>query len=135
MNGINIQAVTPQRWSPGFSPTHVGLQGGWSPAPLPKGPSRIEETLGIAMASDPVVAPLGQTAGERAMAAGTVAILTLPALATAYVGFRLGSKDEGFPKILGYVVGTLASLGVLAGLLGMVGAVALPGMAGAGQPK
>jgi hypothetical protein len=87
------------------------------------------------MASDPVVAPLGQTAGQRAVAAGTVAMFTLPALATAYVGFRLGSKDEGFPQVLGYVVGTLASLGVLAGLLGMIGVVALPGMAGAEQPK
>lgn len=125
MNGISIQSVTPQKWSPGFSPKHVSLQGSWKPAPLPKGPGgvsgQIAQTLGIAMSPD---IALGQ-AGTKALAAGTIALLTLPALATAYVGFRLGTKDEGFPAILGYLVGSLASLGVLAGLLAMIG-VAVP---------
>lgn len=104
----------------------VGMRGAYRPPPLPVGPSdKIRETLGIAMSSNPDIV-LGQEAGARALAAGTVALFTLPALATAYVGFRLGTLDKGFPSILGYVVGTLASLGVLAGLLGMVGAVALP---------
>lgn len=135
MNGIVIQSVQPQKWSPGFAPKAVGLHGGWSPAPLPQGPSeKIQETLGIAMASDPDLA-LGQ-AGARAMAAGTIALLTLPAAATAYVGYRLGTLDKGFPSILGYVVGTVGALGVLAGLLGMLGAITLPtGMAGATQPR
>lgn len=125
MDRVAIQSVQPRNWSPGFTPMPVGMRGAYRPPPLPVGPSdKIQETLGIAMASSPDAA-LGQI-GERAFAASTVALLTLPALATAYVGFRLGTLDKGFPSILGYVVGTLASLGVLAGVLGIVGAVALP---------
>lgn len=129
MNGISIKSITPQRWSPGFTPQSVSLHGGWTPAPLPMGPeeripAKMAETLGIAMAVDPDAA-LGQ-AGAKAVAATTVALITLPAVLTAYVGFRLGTKDKGLPSILGYVVGTVASLGVLAGLLAIVGVVALP---------
>ena len=134
MNGISIKSVTPQRWSPGFTPQSVNLHGGWAPAPLPMGPEervpgKMAETLGIAMAVDPDAA-LGQ-AGAKAVAATTVALITLPAVLTAYVGFRLGTKDKGLPSILGYVVGTVASLGVLAGLLALVGVVALPMPSGA----
>lgn len=135
MSGFAIKSITPQKWAPSFSPKAVGLHGGWSPATLPQGPAdKIQETLGIAMASDPDVA-LGQAAA-RAMAAGSIALLTVPSAAVAYVGYRLGTLDKGFPSILGYIVGTVGALGVLAGVLGMLGAIALPtGMAGETQSR
>lgn len=122
---MNFQSVSLQKYSPTYSPRAVSFAGGWKPPPLPMGPVE-QQTLGIAMAANPNIA-LAQGVGARLFGAGTAAILTLPAAATAYVGFSYGSMAKGFPSILGYLVGTFGALGVLAGLLSVVGVMTLPG--------
>jgi hypothetical protein len=61
-------------------------------------------------------------------AGATVALVSLmiPAVASSYVGFRLGSIDKGLPQVLGYVVGVLGGLGAFGLLLTTAGVLALP---------
>jgi hypothetical protein len=75
-----------------------------------------------------VAADLGQV-GPGTVKAVTLGALLLPttlAAATAYVGFRLGSKDEGIPSIVGYIVGALGGITALMGILAMLGVAVTP---------
>ncbi len=102
-----------QAWRPALSgPVQANKVGPWRPARLPFNPNLRYPNL-------------GQVAG-RALAIGTLLVPTAIAAATAYVGFRLGSKDEGIPSVLGYVVGSLGVLGTLAGLLASLGVAIFP---------
>jgi hypothetical protein len=96
----------------GPMPAHQRMP--WKPTPLPRNPA--------------LDANLGQV-GEGTVKAVTLGALLLPtavAAATAYVGFRLGSKDEGFPSVLGYVVGALGGISAIMGLLAMLGVAVTP---------
>jgi hypothetical protein len=63
---------------------------------------------------------------QKGAAAVVMLVPTALAGAVAYVGFRAGSRDKGFPQVLGYGVGVLGGLGVLAGFLSVLGIVTLP---------
>jgi hypothetical protein len=96
----------------GPMPAHQRMP--WKPTPLPHNPA--------------LDANLGQV-GEGTVKAVTLGALLLPttlAAAVAYVGFRLGSKDEGVPSILGYVVGALGGISALMGILAMLGVAVTP---------
>lgn len=96
----------------GPMPAHQRMP--WKPVPLPHNPA--------------LDANLGQV-GPGTVKAVTLGALLLPtalAAATAYVGFRLGSKDEGVPSILGYVVGALGGISAIMGLLAMLGVAVTP---------
>lgn len=70
---------------------------------------------------------LGQNEAKvKTFIAGAMLIPLALSAATAYVGFRLGSKDEGFPSFLGYGVGVLGALGALTSLLVTLGVIATP---------
>lgn len=80
----------------------------------------------------PVVLPpnpnLGQV-GEgtvKTMAIGALLLPTVAAAAVSFVGFRLGSKDDGWESILGYIVGALGGLSALMGVLAMLGVAVTP---------
>lgn len=102
-----------------ISPTQVRLSG-YGPRqmtlPLPRWePAKLPSSLGQPLPQ----MPTGQQI--KAAAAGFLVVPTLLAGLTSYVGFRLGSEDEGIPSVLGYVVGTLAGLAALSGLLMTIG--------------
>lgn len=67
-------------------------------------------------------------------AASAMLIPTSIAAATAYVGFRLGSKDHGIPSILGYAVGVVGGLATIGFLLATVGIVSLGPILRPAQP-
>jgi hypothetical protein len=65
---------------------------------------------------------LGQTEGEvKAVVTSAMLVPLAISAAVSYVGFRLGSKDEGFPAFMGYGVGILGALGGLSSLMVMLG--------------
>lgn len=100
----------------GPMPAHQRMP--WKPTPLPHNPA-LDANLN---------AHLGQV-GPGTVKAVTLGALLLPtalAAATAYVGFKLGSKDEGFPSVLGYVVGALGGISALMGILAMLGVAVTP---------
>lgn len=132
MNGIAISPVQPMGWRPTLSPMPVGLRGGWRPAPLPAGPGN-NEFLGVNIPPE-IVNSLGQGGSLKAAAAGVVLVPTALAALTSFVGFRLGTKDEGFPSFLGYALGALGAISALVGLLMVVGIVALPSLPEAAAP-
>lgn len=82
----------------------------WKPVELPKNPS------------------LGDGEGKvKAIALGALLLPTAAAAAVSFLGFRTGTRDEeGWVSILGYVVGTLAGLSALMGLLAMLGVAVTP---------
>jgi hypothetical protein len=99
-----------QTGRPGALQAHQRLP--WKPVELPRNPNLT----------------LGQ-AGEgtiKAVALGALLLPTAAAAAVSYVGFRLGSKDEGWASILGYVVGALGAVSALMGLLAMTGVAVTP---------
>ena len=77
---------------------------------------------------------LGQEAAAKAIGIGVIALPTALAAATAYVGFRLGSKDQGFPMILGYIVGLAGGIAAFWGLLAMIGVATVPMAPGRFEP-
>jgi hypothetical protein len=85
-----------------MSSTHVPLAGrgyGLGAMPLPRWePARLAQAPTLPL-------PSGQEI--KSIAASFFAVPTILAALTSYVGFRLGSKDEGVPAVLGYAVGTL----------------------------
>jgi hypothetical protein len=62
----------------------------------------------------------------KAVALGALLLPTAAAAAVSYVGFRLGSKDDGWASILGYVVGALGAVTALMGVLAMTGVAVVP---------
>lgn len=82
----------------------------WKPTPLPHNPDL----------------ELGQAGAVKAATLGALLLPTAVAAAVAYVGFRLGSKDEGFESILGYIVGALGGISAVMGLLAMLGVAVTP---------
>lgn len=75
----------------------------------------------------PPVPRLAQTEAQiKTIAAGFTLVPTVLFAATSYVGFRLGTKDEGFPAVLGYTIGGLSALGALASLLITIGVINAP---------
>ena len=122
--GLAINPVQPRNWRPGWTPQAVGLRGGWRPEPLPVGPVDIDRQL-----SESVIPGLDHELGQaspRALATGMVLVPTLIAGVMSYVGFRLGSKDQGFPAFLGNMVGALSGIAALVGLLAAVGVATIP---------
>jgi hypothetical protein len=104
-------------WKAGMAgpmPAHQRMP--WKPVPLPHNPAL------------DVDVQLGQvTPGAvKAVAFSALIPVTAIAAATAYVGFRLGAKDEGVPSILGYIVGALAGITAITGLLAMLGMAVTP---------
>jgi hypothetical protein len=69
---------------------------------------------------------LGQEAAARGLALGFIAVPTALAVASSYVGFRLGYIDRGFPSVLGYIVGVTGGIGAFFGLLSMLGVALIP---------
>ncbi len=126
MNGIAISPVQPMGWRPTLSPKSVGLRGGWRPAPLPVGPGN-QNFMGVNIPQE-IVNSLGQGGSIKAAAAGVVLVPTALAALTSFVGFRLGSKDEGLPSFLGYALGALGAISALVGILTIVGIISLPNM-------
>jgi len=84
----------------------------WKPIELPNNPN-----LGQSSPSASTV---------KAVAIGAMLLPTAAAAAVSYVGFRLGSKDDGLASILGYVVGAFGALTALMGLLAMTGVAVTP---------
>lgn len=87
----------------------------WRPAPLapaPLAPMQLART--------------SPEMGQRALTLGLLTIDTALSAATAYVGFRLGSQDTGFPKVLGYIVGIAGGIGTILGLFAMLGVSIMP---------
>lgn len=83
----------------------------WKPVELPHNPT------------------LGQADGGAVKAVALTALLlpTAAAAAVAFVGFRLGSRDdEGWASVLGYVVGALGGISALMGVLAMLGVAVTP---------
>lgn len=95
---------------PGTMQAHQRLP--WKPVELPHNPNLGQTTPG------------GSTV--KAVALGALLLPTAAAAAVSYVGFRLGSKDEGWASILGYVVGALGAVSALMGLLAMTGVAVTP---------
>lgn len=83
---------------------------GWKPLPLPLNPALGQMSPGTA----------------KAAALGVMLLPTLSAAAVSYVGFRLGTKDQGIPSILGYVVGAFAGITAVIGVLAMLGIATIP---------
>lgn len=92
----------------GPMPAHQRMP--WKPIPLPHNPDL----------------ELGQAGAVKAATMGALLLPTAVAAAAAYVGFRLGSKDEGFASILGYIVGALGGISAIMGLLAMLGVAVTP---------
>ncbi len=126
MNGLAITAVQPQFWRPTLSPKSVGLRGGWRPAPLPMGPG--DKFLGVNIPPE-IMNSMGQGGNIKTAAASIVLVPTILAGLTSFVGFRLGSKDEGIPSFLGYAMGALGAISALVGILTIIGIVAIPSFA------
>lgn len=98
-------------WKPGQSgPLHAFQRMPWKPVELPKNPN------------------LGQSGGTiKAATLGALALPTAAAAAVAFLGFRVGSKDEeGWVSVLGYVIGALGSISALLGVLAMLGVAVTP---------
>lgn len=95
---------------PGAMPAHQRLP--WKPVELP-----FNKSLGQSVPS---------TGTVKAVAIGALLLPTAAAAAVSYVGFRLGSKDEGWASILGYVVGALGAVSAVMGLLAMTGVAVTP---------
>lgn len=92
---------------PGPMPAHQRMP--WKPVVLPHNPN------------------LGQGEGAvKTLAIGALLLPTAAAAAVSFVGFRLGSKDEGWESILGYIVGVLGGLSALMGVLAMLGVAVTP---------
>lgn len=93
---------------PGAMPTFERLP--WKPVELPQNPN------------------LGQTGGQvKAIALGALLLPTAAAATVAFLGFRVGSKDEeGWVSVLGYVVGALSGISALLGVLAMLGVAVTP---------
>jgi hypothetical protein len=63
----------------------------------------------------------------KTIALGALLLPTAAAAAAAFVGFRLGSKDEeGWVSVLGYLVGALGSIAAVMGVLAMLGVAVTP---------
>lgn len=93
---------------PGAMPTFQRMP--WRPVVLPHNPN------------------LGQ-GGEGTAKAVVLSALLLPtaaAAAVSFVGFRLGSQDDSWAGVLGYVVGVLGGLSALLGILAMFGVAVTP---------
>lgn len=70
---------------------------------------------------------LGQTGSEiKKTVAGAMMIPLAITSAAAYVGFKLASKEDGFPAFLGYGVGALGALGAISSLLVTIGVLKTP---------
>lgn len=93
---------------PGAMPAHQRLP--WKPVELPQNPS------------------LGDGEGKiKAIALGALLLPTTAAAAVAFLGFRAGSRDEeSWVSVLGYVIGALASVSALLGVLAMLGVAVTP---------
>lgn len=102
--------------SPGPMPAHQRLP--WKPIPLPHNPDLDHQHHH----------ELGQISPGTAkgVALGALLLPTAAAAAVSYVGFRLGSKDEGFASILGYIVGALGGISAIMGVLAMLGVAVTP---------
>jgi hypothetical protein len=94
--------------TPGAMPAFQRLP--WKPVELPQNPN------------------LGDGEGKvKAIALGALLLPTAAAAAVSFLGFRAGSRDEeGWVSILGYVVGTLAGVSALMGILAMLGVAVVP---------
>lgn len=99
-------------WAPGSrtAPLHAHQAMDWKPLPLPINPSLGQMGPGAA----------------KAAALGVMFIPTAAAAAVSFVGFRLGTKDQGLPSVLGYVVGALSGITAVMGLLAMLGIATVP---------
>lgn len=93
---------------PGAVPTFQRMP--WKPVELPQNPN------------------LGQNGSTiKAVTLGALALPTTVAAAIAFLGFRVGTKDEeNWISILGYVVGALGSISALMGVLAMLGVAVTP---------
>lgn len=95
----------------GPMPAHQRMP--WKPVPLPHNPA-------LELGQD--VTP----GGAKAVAMGALLLPTALAAATSYVGFRLGSQEDGFPMVLGYLVGVLGGISALMGVLALLGVAITP---------
>lgn len=115
-----------------YRPTSWGprLGQGVMPALVPSGFDSssigIEPPVPTAMPMTPSGPNIVVPGAAKAVATVALVSLMVPAVASAYVGFRLGSIDKGLPQALGYVVGVLGGLGAFGLLLTTVGVLALP---------
>lgn len=70
---------------------------------------------------------LAQTPAQvKTAAVGAMLIPLAITAATTYVGFKLGSQEEGLPAVLGYGVGALGALGAIGSLLVTIGVLKAP---------
>lgn len=100
-------------WRPrlGNGPMQAHQRMPWKPAPLPYNPEL----------------ELGQNGAQiKAAVLGALLVPTALAGVVSYVGFKLGSSDEGLASVLGYIVGVLGGIGALVGVMGMLGLAAIP---------
>lgn len=72
---------------------------------------------------------MAQSTPGSAVKSGVVGLGLLStgfAAVSAYVGFRLGMKDKGVPKYIGYGVGIVSGLTALMGIVATVAAISIP---------